>query len=208
MNEIEPNPEGGQDSATHFPVAGAELTALQSRLSTGAEAAGLLDVAYRTIDSPIGPLLLAATDRGLVRIGFECEGFDAVLAGLAAELSPRILKAPARLDVAATELEQYFNGNRRGFDLALDHSLSSGFRLEVQRYLPRIGYGQTLSYREVAELVGNPKASRAVGTACATNPLPVVVPCHRVLRSDGSLGGYAGGLDLKTALLALERPSG
>lgn len=115
-----------------------------------------------------------------------------------------MLEAPARLDRAAAEVEEYFSGHRRAFDLPLDLSLSAGFRRTVQQYLPRIGYGATLSYREVAEQVGSPRAVRAVGTACATNPLPVVVPCHRVLRSDGSLGGYIGGLDAKTALLDLE----
>lgn len=164
------------------------------------------DVAYRTIDTPIGPLLLATTDKGLVRIAFRQQGFDTVLETLAARVSPRVLEAPARLDPAATELDQYFAGKRRNFDLPLDHTLSSGFRLAVQRYLPRIGYGQTRSYREVAERVNNPKAVRAVGSACAANPLPVVVPCHRVLRSDGTLGGYAGGLDVKRTLLDLEQP--
>lgn len=193
------------ETASLFPVSGSELAVLHDRLASRATDRDLLDVAYRTIDSPIGPLLLATTGKGLVRIGFECEGFDTVLASLAERISPRVLESPAGLDTAATELDEYFQGNRRNFDLPLDHVLSSGFRLEVQRYLPRIGYGQTRSYREVAGLVGNPKAARAVGSACATNPLPIVVPCHRVLRSDGSLGGYAGGLDLKKALLELEK---
>ncbi|MGH3426270.1 MAG: methylated-DNA--[protein]-cysteine S-methyltransferase, partial [Mycobacteriales bacterium] len=133
------------------------------------------------------------------------EDHDRVLGVLAARISPRMLRAPRRLDAVARELEQYFAGQRTGFDLPLDFSLSSGFRGTVQRYLSQIGYGRTQSYRQVAEIIGNPRAVRAVGTACATNPLPVVVPCHRVLRSDGTLGGYAGGLEAKATLLTLER---
>ena len=120
-------------------------------------------------------------------------------------MSPRIVAAPGPLDAVATQLEEYFAGTRHAFDLPLDHALSSGFRQEVQCFLPHIGYGRTLTYKEVAAQVGNPTAVRAVGTACATNPLPVVVPCHRVLRSDGGLGGYLGGLEAKTTLLDLER---
>lgn len=187
-----------------FPVAPADLELLHTRLEHDAAASDVLDVAYRTLDTPVGTLLLAATPAGLVRVAFEREGLDAVLATLAERISPRLLRAPARLDPAARQLEEYFAGARRVFDLPLDHRLSTGFRLAVRRALPGIGYGRTLTYREVAELVGNPKAVRAVGSACATNPLPVVVPCHRVLRSDGTLGGYLGGLDAKTTLLTLE----
>lgn len=188
-----------------FPVADDELADLRARLAAEAEADGLLEIAYRTMDTPIGPLLLAATPAGLVRVAFECEEFDAVLADLAARLSSRILLAPARLDAVAAELAGYFAGERREFAVPLDFALSSGFRARVQRYLPQISYGQTRTYREVAETVGNPGAVRAVGSACATNPLPVIVPCHRVLRSDGSLGGYRGGLSAKQVLLDLER---
>ena len=180
------------------------LARLHRRLEDAAEREGLLDVAYRTVDSPVGPLLLAATPRGLVRVAYGIEGHDRVLETLAGSLSPRVLLAPRRLDAAARELEEYFGGQRRAFDLPLDRSLSSGFRLLVQQSLPSIGYGQTRSYREVAELVGNPKAVRTVGTACATNPLPVVVPCHRVLKADGTPGGYVGGPDAKLTLLNLE----
>ena len=164
-----------------------------------------MSIHYTHVDSPVGPLLLAATPKGLVRVAYETEGFDSVLEALATKLSPRVLEAPARLDAIAVELEEYFAGRRHEFDVPLDYALSSGFRQIVQRFLPRIGYGHTRSYKEVAELVGNPRAVRAVGTACATNPLPVVVPCHRVLRTDGSLGGYIGGLDAKTTLLSLEK---
>jgi methylated-DNA-[protein]-cysteine S-methyltransferase len=180
------------------------LSRLRHSLGLTAEAEGLLDVAYTTIDSPVGTLLLAATPKGLVRVAYDIEGHDCVLDTLSQRLSPRVLRAPKRLDAAARELGEYFSGQRRVFDLPLDLSLSKGFRQLVQRRLPEIGYGQTRTYRQVAELVGNPKAVRAVGTACATNPLPVVVPCHRVLRGDGTPGGYVGGPDAKTALLVLE----
>lgn len=192
------------EHADLFPITDEAMDDLRARLVKRAGEAGLVDVAYRTLDTPVGPLLLAATGQGLVRIAFEREGFDAVLSTLAAKVSPRVLEVPRRLDAVAEELEEYFSGTRRSFDLPLDHALSSGFRQTVQRHLPRIAYGRTQSYKEVAELVGNPRAVRAVGTACATNPLPVVVPCHRVLRADGTLGGYIGGLDAKRALLSLE----
>ena len=192
------------DMATLFPVTDTELAALRARLARRADEQGLVDVAYRTIDSPVGPLLLAATRQGLVRVAYETEGFAAVLEALAARLSPRVLHAPQRLDSVAEELEEYFTGHRREFDVPLDYALSAGFRQLVQRYLPRIGYGHTQTYQMVAEHVGNPKAVRAVGSACATNPLPIVVPCHRVLRTNGNLGGYIGGLQAKTALLQLE----
>ena len=123
---------------------------------------------------------------------------------IASKLSPRVLRAPKRLDGAARELEEYFGGRRQAFDLPLDRSLAKGFRLLVQQHLPEIGYGQTRSYRQVAELVGNPKAVRAVASACATNPLPVIVPCHRVVKSDGTAGDYVGGSAAKTILLTLE----
>ena len=189
---------------TTFPIEPGAMADLRARLAERADELTLLDIAYRTIDSPVGPLLLAATETGLVRVAFEREGFDTVLESLATRVSPRVLQAPRRLDTAAAELDEYFAGTRRAFDLPLDLTLSSGFRQVVQRYLPHIGYGHTQTYTEVAETVGNPRAVRAVGTACATNPLPVVVPCHRVLRTDGSMGGYLGGLDAKRTLLELE----
>ncbi|MGW5332613.1 methylated-DNA--[protein]-cysteine S-methyltransferase [Streptomyces bauhiniae] len=180
------------------------LSRLHRRLEQAAEQADLVDVAYTTIDSPVGRLLLAATPKGLVRVAYDGENHDRVLETLGHKLSPRILRAPRRLDEAAREIDEYFARRRRVFDVPLDLSLSHGFRRLVQTHLPEIGYGQTRSYRDMAELVGNPKAVRAVGTACATNPLPIVVPCHRVLRTDGTLGGYIGGLDAKTTLLDLE----
>ncbi len=180
------------------------LSRLRHRLGLAAEAEGLLDVAYTTIDSPLGTLLLAATPKGLVRVAYDVEDHDRVLGTLSQRISPRVLRAPRRLDAAARELDEYFSRQRRVFDLPLDMSLSRGFRQLVQRHLPEIGYGQTRTYRQVAELVGNPQAVRAVGTACATNPLPVIVPCHRVLRADGTPGGYVGGPGAKQALLSLE----
>jgi methylated-DNA-[protein]-cysteine S-methyltransferase len=177
---------------------------LHARLAAAAEADGLVDVAYRTVDSPVGTLLLAATPAGVVRIAFEQQGHDAALAALASLVSPRVLRAPARLDPLVRELEEYFAGTRRTFDLPLDRRLASGFRAEVLAHLPEIGYGSTASYADVARLAGNPGAVRAVGTACARNPLPIVLPCHRVVRSDGTPGQYAGGPEAKLTLLALE----
>lgn len=182
----------------------AAIANLHRRLADSADIAGVLDIAYTTIDTPVGSLLLAATDEGLVRVAYERQGHDTALEMLAAKLSPRILHAPKRLDAAAREIDEYFAGRRTAFDLPLDFSLSSGFRQLVQRHLSDIAYGHTETYRQVAETVGNPRAVRAVGSACATNPLPIVVPCHRVLRTDGTVGGYAGGADAKNTLLSLE----
>lgn len=181
-----------------------QLTALHARLAVAAQGEGILDVAYRVLDSPVGPLLLAATDHGLIRVAYAIEGHDAVLQALADKVSPRILLDPARLDVVAGQLDEYFAGQRRSFDVPLDWRLSAGFRAAVLHRLPDIGYGHTASYAAVARLAGNPKAVRAVGSACATNPLPVVVPCHRVVRSDGALGAYLGGIEAKRTLLSLE----
>jgi methylated-DNA-[protein]-cysteine S-methyltransferase len=180
------------------------MARLHDRLAERADEEHLLDVGYRTLDSPVGSLLLAATDRGLVRVAFAGEGHDDVLEMLARQVSPRILRAPQRLDLAARELDEYFDGRRTGFDLALDLRLAHGFRLEVLQHLREIGYGATESYAVVAAAAGSPRAVRAVGTACATNPVPVVVPCHRVVRSDGTPGAYRGGPEAKRTLLALE----
>jgi len=184
------------------------LRALHDRLAGAAQDDGVLDVAYRTVDSPIGALLVAATEQGVVRLAFAGEDHEAVLQTLADRISPRVLRAPARLDGVARELDEYFAGRRQGFDVALDWRLSSGFRGTVLHHLGEIGYGRTATYAAVAQLAGNPKAVRAVGTACATNPLPVLVPCHRVVRSDGGLGGYLGGVEAKRTLLTLEASAG
>jgi methylated-DNA-[protein]-cysteine S-methyltransferase len=180
------------------------ITRLHDQLVAAADADQLLDVAYRTVDSPVGTLLLAATDQGVVRVAYQLEHHDQVLQTLAERVSPRILYAPRRLDQVARQLAEYFEGERREFVLPLDFRLAHGFRREVLSRLRMINYGRTESYSEVAAATGHPRAVRAVGTACATNPLPVIVPCHRVLRSDGKLGGYIGGLQTKAALLSLE----
>lgn len=178
----------------------ADLTAALAR----AEADGLVDVAYATTDSPVGPLLLAATEAGIVRLAFGHE--ETVLDELATSISPRVVASTRRLDSARRELDEYFEGRRHDFDLPLDWRLSRGFRRTVLEHLHAgVGYGRTVSYLELATIVGNPKASRAVGSAMATNPIPIVVPCHRVLRSGGALGGYGGGLPAKRLLLALEQ---
>lgn len=187
--------EAGEDAA---------LARLHTRLTAAAEGQDLLDVAYTVTASPVGELLLAATPAGLVRVGFAIEGHDAVLAQLAQRISPRILEAPERLAGPLRQIEEYFAGTRREFDLPLDFRLATGFRRTVIEHLPGIGYGATASYASLAALAGSPGAVRAAGTACARNPLPVVVPCHRVVRSDGKIGNYLGGTEAKAALLAME----
>ncbi|MBI5160612.1 MAG: methylated-DNA--[protein]-cysteine S-methyltransferase [Micrococcales bacterium] len=181
-----------------------ELAALHSRLEAAAEAAGAVDIRYRVLDSPLGPLLLAATDAGLVRLAYAREGHDAVLDELGRRVSPRILRSPAPLDAAARELDEYFGRRRTAFDLPLDLRLVQGFRRRVLELLPGIAYGTTRSYARLADAAGSPGAVRAAGTACARNPLPIVVPCHRVVRTDGRIGQYLGGPDAKLALLHLE----
>lgn len=179
-------------------------TALAERFRERAEAAGLVDVAMTTMDSPIGTLLLLATSRGVVRISFEHEQRDEVLGEVAANLSPRILEAPRRLDPLRRELDRYFRGRLRDFDVPIDWSLAGPFARKVLRRTSRIPYGSVASYGDVAHDVGNPRGARAVGNALGSNPIPVVVPCHRVVRTGGALGGYGGGLDRKRWLLDLE----
>lgn len=173
-------------------------------LATRAAEEGLLDVAYTTTDSPFGPLLLATTRRGLVRVGLPNQDADQLLVDLARRVSPRVLEAPAQLDGARRELDLYFEGRLTHFELPLDWRLSSDFRRRVLRAIARIPYGQTRSYTEMARRAGNERAVRAAGTACGSNPIPLVVPCHRVLRTGGALGGYGGGLPMKEGLLQLE----
>lgn len=177
---------------------------LHARLVAAAARDGILDVAYRTVDTPVGTLLLAATEQGLIRVVYPNQGQDAALAQLAEMVSPRVLRAPGRLDVVARQLDQYFRHRRTAFDVPVDLRLSKGFRHQVLGHLPNIPYGVTESYAQVAAAAGSPRAVRAVGTACATNPVPIVVPCHRVVRSDGSFGRYAGGPQAKQTLLMLE----
>ena len=178
--------------------------ALAEEFVRRAEREGLLDVAYTEIDSPVGKLMLAATPRGLVRITFPVEEPETVLEQLATKVSPRILESPARLDHVRRELDRYFEGRLQQFDLPLDWQLTRGFYRKVLRATARIPYGKTRSYGEMAKRAGSPRAVRATGTALGSNPLPIIVPCHRVLRSGGALGGYGGGLEVKQALLELE----
>ena len=178
---------------------------LRAGLAERAAAAGLLDVAYRTMDSPLGSLLLAATPAGLVRVAFEGENHAAVLDELATAISPRVLRSSGPVDGVARQLDEYFEGNRRTFEVPVDLRLSKGFRRAVLTHLLEIPYGRTESYTTVATAAGNPRAVRAAGSACATNPIPLVVPCHRVVRSDGTYGQYRGGPEAKHALLTMER---
>jgi methylated-DNA-[protein]-cysteine S-methyltransferase len=169
-----------------------------------ASAEGLLDVAYATVDSPFGPLLLATTPRGLVKVSFPIFDPDETLQDLATRVSPRVIEAPAQLDDVRRQLDDYFAGRLREFELPLDWQLSKGFRRRALRAIDRIPYGKTRSYTQIATSAGNERAVRAAGTACGSNPIPIIVPCHRVLRSGGGLGGYGGGLPMKEALLELE----
>ncbi|MDQ3953409.1 MAG: methylated-DNA--[protein]-cysteine S-methyltransferase [Actinomycetota bacterium] len=169
-----------------------------------AEKEGLVDVAYGEVDSPIGRLLVATTGKGLVRIGFPSETEGLVLEELARRLSPRVVKAPQKVAPVARELDEYFAGRRQRFDVPLDWSLVGPYARKVLRATAAIPFGKVSTYRDVARKAGNPAASRAAGNALGSNPIPVVVPCHRVLRTNGSLGGYGGGLDVKEHLLRLE----
>ena len=180
------------------------MKAALNRLAERAGAEGLLDVAYATVDSPFGPLLIAATPSGLVRVNLPNYDPEETLEELAAKVSPRVLEAPAKFERARRELDLYFAGKLTEFDLPIDWQLTHGFRGKVQRAIKRIPYGQTRTYTEVARSAGNGRAVRAAGTACGHNPIPIFVPCHRVLRSGGGLGGYGGGLPMKEELLKLE----
>ena len=193
------------DLTSAYPPPGAgDLDALRDRLAAEADAAQLLDLTYRTVDSPLGTLLLVASPDGLVRVAFDCEDHEVVLEQLAAAVSPRILASGRRSEDAARQLEEYFEGRRRHFELPLDLRLVSGFRRTVVERLSDIPYGGTASYAAMAASAGNPGAVRAAGSACSHNPVPVVVPCHRVVRSDGKIGDYLGGTEAKRALLDLE----
>jgi methylated-DNA-[protein]-cysteine S-methyltransferase len=188
---------------TPAPAPGEPATAdLVAAALARADDDGLVDVAWAVEDTPVGPLTLAATEAGVVKIWF---GDDPdVLDELAGTVSPRIVRLARRLDPLRRELDEYFAGARRDFDVPLDRRLSRGYRLEVLQALGRVPFGETVTYKDLATRTGHPKASRAVGTAMATNPIPIVVPCHRVLRTGGALGGYGGGLDTKVWLLRHE----
>ena len=165
---------------------------------------GLLDVAYGWVDSPLGRLTVAATPRGLVRLAYPFRDPEAVLQDVARKVSPRMLEAPERLEDVRRELDEYFHGKRRDFDLAIDWSFTGGFVLNVLRATAQIPFGDVKTYTEVATAAGSPRAVRAAGNALGSNPIPVVVPCHRVVRTGGGLGGYTGGLERKEFLLRLE----
>jgi methylated-DNA-[protein]-cysteine S-methyltransferase len=186
------------------PVAELNRKGLTAALAQRAGKAALLDVAYAEIDSPIGELIVFVTPRGLLRIKYADEPIEGVLADVAARVSPRILRAPARTDEARHELEAYFGLRRRTFNLPIDWSLVHGFAGRILRKTARIPFGDVRSYGQLAAQAGSPRAARAVGNALGSNPIPIVVPCHRVLHADGGLGGYSGGLDRKRYLLALE----
>jgi methylated-DNA-[protein]-cysteine S-methyltransferase len=195
---------GGERSRTDAEHTADAARAAARRLSDRAAGLGLADVSYARVDSPFGDLLLAASARGLLRLAFPEEEEDGVLERLAAKVSPRIVQAPARLDRMRRELDEYFSGRRRRFELALDWSLVGPFGRRVLGAASQIPYGDVLTYAEVAAEAGSPRGSRAAGNALGANPIPIVVPCHRVLRGSGALGGYAGGLPRKQFLLELE----
>jgi methylated-DNA-[protein]-cysteine S-methyltransferase len=200
MNRIERHLNRIKQTDVSAAAAAAERRALER-----ANAQGLVDVAYKRIDSPIGSLLIANTEVGLVMVGFAEGDPDAMLATLAERVSPRVLELPSRLDPVHRELDEYFSGRRQRFELSIDWKLvRAGFSRAILEATARIPYGSRSTYRDVAAAAGNPRASRAAGNALGANPVPVVVPCHRVLKSDGSLGGYAGGPALKERLLAIE----
>jgi methylated-DNA-[protein]-cysteine S-methyltransferase len=181
----------GIDEAPGFDVAAADRDAL-------------VDVAYATVDSPFGRCLVAVTSKGLVRLAFWRDDEDAVLDDLSRRVSPRVLHAPARLDPVRRELDEYFDAKRRDFETPLDWSLVTGFNRKVLHATARIPYGSVSTYKDMARSAGSPRAARAAGNALHNNPIPIVVPCHRVLHSTGGLGGYGGGLDMKEALLTME----
>jgi methylated-DNA-[protein]-cysteine S-methyltransferase len=177
---------------------------LAADLAERAQRAGLLDVAYAPMDSPLGELLVAVTPRGLVRVAYEGEPADEVLAELADRVSPRVLRVPERTDAVRRELEAYFAHRRRRFETRVDWTLVRGFARGVLDATSRVPYGEVSTYGAMAAAAGSPRAYRAAGNALGANPIPIVVPCHRVLHADGGLGGYAGGLDRKRFLLELE----
>jgi methylated-DNA-[protein]-cysteine S-methyltransferase len=185
--------------------AGSTMAAEPPDLAAAAAAAGMLDVAYATTDSPLGPLLLAGTGRGLVRVAYlDFSDRDAVLQALADRVSPRMLEAPRRLDEPRRELDDYFDGRRHTFDLPLDWQLMSDFTRRILTATAAIPYGSVSTYGAVAREAGSPRGSRAAGNALGSNPIPIVIPCHRVLHAGGGIGGYTGGLERKQALLAIE----
>ena len=191
--------------STHIPESfSARSRRAAERLAEAAARERLLDVAYGFADSPFGTLMVAVTPRGLVRLEYPDRDLDESLRELAAEISPRILEAPRATEEVRRELEQYFEGKRTRFDVPIDMTRIHGFRRSVLEETARIPFGAVSTYREVASRAGSPRGMRAAGNALGSNPVPIVVPCHRVLRSGGGLGGYTGGVDRKVTLLRLE----
>lgn len=178
------------------------------RVAAGADRQGLVDVAYAMVESPLGPLLAVGTDEGLLMLRYADEGVDEALERIAERVSPRILELPARLDPARRELEEYFSGRRRAFGIPIDWSLITGYARAVLRATAAIPYGGASSYGEVSAAAGSPRGARATGNALGSNPIPIVIPCHRVLRAGGRIGGYTGGLERKRFLLDLEAGRG
>lgn len=191
------------EAARGLPGTGPSQEVL-ARVLDRAREEGLLDVAYAQIDSPLGPLTVAVTPRGLVRVAYPDRPLDDVLGRLAEVVSPRILEAPERLDPVRRELEEYFDGRRRSFEIPIDWALTRGFFRRVLQATAKIGYGEVATYAELAARAGSARAVRATGNGLGSNPMPVVVPCHRVVRTGGGLGGYTGGLERKRFLLGLE----
>ena len=187
-----------------LPAASLDRDALIVRLRSRAERDGLLDVAYGVTDSPLGPLTVLVTPAGLLGIHYQDEPLETTLQRAADRISPRVLEAPERTDAVRRELDEYFARRRTAFDLRLDWRLVRGFAADVLRATARVPFGAVTTYRAVADAAGSPRAYRAAGNALGSNPLPIVVPCHRVLRSGGNLGGYTGGLEKKEHLLRLE----
>jgi methylated-DNA-[protein]-cysteine S-methyltransferase len=183
---------------------GAEYERAVASLTTTAWDHDLLDVAYGFVDSPFGRLLVAMTKRGLVRVEYPNGGIDEQLEGLSAEVSPRVLESPRHTQEVRRELDEYFDGKRQTFRVPVDLSFLRGFGRRVLEKTAGIPFGMLATYRDVATRAGSPRASRAAGNALAANPVPIVVPCHRVVHSGGGLGGYTGGLDRKITLLRLE----
>jgi methylated-DNA-[protein]-cysteine S-methyltransferase len=178
---------------------------LARRFSEAAIASGDAAVAFATLDTPVGTASVATTDRGIVSVGLPNQPLDNFVERLSAEISPRVVEAPVKLDVARRELTEFFNGDRREFGLALDWTLvPGGFYGRVLRATARLHYGEVMTYGDVAREAGNPGAHRAAGTALGINPLPIVVPCHRIIRAGGVVGNYGGGPELKRWLLELE----
>jgi methylated-DNA-[protein]-cysteine S-methyltransferase len=201
MTEIS---EKGLKRALRGAVTASDLESATAKLLTRAEGEGLVDVAYATADSPFGRIFLAATDRGIVRVGLPNLPIDTLPEELAALISPRVLESPKRLDPARRQLDAYFEGKLHEFDVPVDWRLTRGFADKVLHVVDSIPYGETLSYGEVAAEAGNPRAFRAAGTACGINPVPLIVPCHRVVQASGDPGNYGGGPEMKRQLLKLE----